>query len=634
MKKYIILFALGLVSLTSCTGLLDTYPRSQISDGNMWSTPNLTQAGMDGLMYTLYRHQDGLSTIVNKDGSCGFNRIGAEGMGYTSILDAGGESSFIRNATKRADGTENSAEWKSMYYTIHACNRAIAHMDKDVVGEQLYGQYICEARMIRAFCYTRLIMLFGEVPVYLDEVDDVNCTKGQSSWDECWAMIIKECTECLESPDFQTNNLSGERFCKPSKGMAYALRGNAYMWLAANKNPEIYPDGVGISAEKVKEYYTLAAADFANVKACGFGLWTGEWSALFSYENEHNREMIFPLEFTFTEGFSSIWQWVIGARSHLNSWTRLIPSTDFVDDFQWSDGREFKWADAIPDWNKLTEKQREVFFLRDSLISYRDSVAAGTSVEKYITLSGQLEKVISRVGEDVFNAYYLNFGNEARLRTGFEGRDPRLDKAVVTPYKKYKFINETSLTAIDFQLRWPRFKRQDGEVDSDLFPEFSSNMVYLWNKGIVNDGSTLDRVFDGTDWPLIRYTEIQLMWAEALVGAGRVGEALPLLNEIRTRGGMPPETSADPAKVLETIRYESRVELCLEGKDFFNEIRWGTYKETKFQGKDFWEPRSCWNSGGWKTGFYYVEHMWPLSAPLDEILMNANLKRRPWCWAY
>ena len=448
-------------------------------------------------------------------------------MGYTSILDAGSECSFIRNATKKAGGTENSAEWKSMYNTIHACNKAIEHLDKKVVGDKLYEQYICEARMIRAFCYTRLIMLFGEVPIYLEEVDDINCTKGQTVWDDCWEMIIKECTECIENEGFQTNNFSGERLYKPSKGMAFALRGNAYMWLAANKNPEIYPDGVDISASKIKEYYTLAAADFAKVKECGFGLWQGTWEDMFSYENEHSTEMIFPLEFTFTEGFSSIWQWVIGARSHLNSWTRLIPSAEFVDDFQWNDGREFKWSDVFGDWSSLSEKQREVYFLRDSLIAYKDSVAAGTTVEKYITLNGQLEKVISRIGQETFDNYYLNVGNEARLRTAYDGRDPRLDKMVVTPYKKYKFINDICLTAIDFQLRWPRFKRQDGEDNSDLWPEFASNMVYLWNKGIVADGSTLDRVFDGTDWPLIRFTEIQLMWAEALVGADRVGEALP-----------------------------------------------------------------------------------------------------------
>lgn len=634
MKKHIISLSACLLVLCSCTGLLDTAPRSQISDNTMWTTPSLSRAGIDGLMNTLYRHYDGLSTITPKNGTGGLNRVGLEGMGYTSILDAGSECSFIKNATKKADGTENSAEWKSMYQTIHACNKAIARLNKDVVGDKMYEQYICEAKMIRAFCYTRLVMLFGEVPIYLDEVEDVNCTKTQDVWDECWKMIIDECTECIDNSVFQTNNFTGDRLYKPSKGMAYALRGNAYMWLAADKNPEIYPDGTHISEEQIKEYYTLAAADFAKVKECGFGLWTGEWEALFSYENEHNKEMIFPLEFTFTEGFSSIWQWVIGTRSHLNSWTRLVPSTAFVDDFEWNDGRAFNWKEIFPDWNKLQDSQREVFFLRDSLSSYRDSVAAHTSVEKYITLNGQLEKVISRIGEDIYDKYYLNTGNEARLRTAYDGRDPRLDKAVVTPYKKHQFINETSLKAIDFQLRWPRFKRQDGEPDSDLWPEFASNMVYTWNKGIVNDGSTLDRWYDGTDWPLIRYTEIQLMWAEALLATGQVADAVNLLNEVRTRGGMPAVTSMDPAEVLKEIRYETRVELCLEGKDFFYEIRWNTFKQKKFNNKNFWDPRTCWNQGGWKTGYYYVEHMWPLSAPLDEIVMNANLKRRPWCWAY
>ena len=641
MRKNIILIVTALMSFTSCTGILDTAPKNEIGEAQMWTTPSLSRAGMDGLMYTLYRHVDGLSTIIAGNGTGGINRIGAEGMGYTSILDAGSNMSFLRDATKKASGRENSEEWKSMYQTIHACNRAIARLDRNVVGDALYEQYVCEARMIRAFCYSRLTMIFGEVPIYLDEIENEKCTRSQSPWDECWAMIINECKLCIDNAGFQTNNFSGDRLYKPSKGMAYAIRGNAYMWLAADKNPEIYPDGVSIGEEKKKQYYSLAAADFAKVKECGFGLWTGKWEDLFSYENEHSKEMIFPLEFSFTEGFASIWQWVIGSRSHLNSWTRLVPSSDFVDDFQWADGKEFKWEDCFEGWGKLSQKKREVFFLRDSLFAYRDSVIKynqpdyqGKKKEKYITLNGELEKVISRIGEETLNDYYLNLGNESRLRTAFDGRDPRLDKAVVTPYKKYKFVNEESQKPLDFVLRWPRFKRQDTVEDSDIFPEFASNMVYLWNKGIVNDGTTLFRSIDGTDWPLIRYTQIQLLWAEALVGADRVSEALPLLNEIRTRGGMPEETSTDPDKVMETIRYETRVELCLEGKDFFNEIRWGTFKDTKFQGNDFWDPRSCWGFGGWKTGYYYEEHMWPLSAPLDEILMNTNLRRRPWCWTY
>ncbi|MBQ7269649.1 MAG: RagB/SusD family nutrient uptake outer membrane protein [Bacteroidales bacterium] len=630
MRKTIILFTLA-VLVCSCQDILNTSPENQISEGKMWTSQAMSRAGMDGLMYPFYRNISGLSTLMSSDGKGGINRMGMEGMGYTSLFD--GTIPFLKEATKKAGGVENAAEWKNLFTAVQACNTAIARLKKEVVGEELYQQYICEARMIRAFCYSRLNMVFGEVPVYLEETTNAQCTKTQDSWDAVWTMVISECTECIENPLFQLNNFTGERLYKPSKGMAYALRGNAYMWLAANKNPEIYEGAAGISAEEIRKYYSLAAADFAEVKKCGFGLWTGAWEDMFLPANEHNREMIFPLEYTLTDGYSSSWQWVIGTRSQLNAWDRLVPSSDFVDDFEWADGSKFDWSQVFPAWNRLTEQQREVFFLRDSLNTFAAAVDAGSDNEKYITLTAQREKVISRIGEDVYNDYYLDLGNEARLRKAYDGRDPRLDKAVITPYKPYKMFNESCARPIDFVLRWPRFKRQDGESGSDLWVELSANMVYAWNKYIVADASTNDRNWDETDWPLLRFTQIQLMWAEALVGMGEVGKAVILLNEIRARAGMPDVTSSDPAEVLEEIRYESRVELCQEGKDFFNEIRWGTFQQTKFQGKKFWDPRSCWGQGGWKTGYYYTKGMWPLSAPLDEIVMNANLKRRP-NWAY
>lgn len=631
MKQHIIGIIVVVLTVYSCTGILDTAPKNQISDGNMWSTPSLSKSGIDGLMYPFYNHVSGISDLVPADGNGGLNRIGMEGMGYTSILD--GSIPFLKDATKKASNRENSAEWKSMYTVIHACNKAIAHLSKNVVGEALYDQYVCEARMIRAFCYTRLICLFGEVPIYLDETDNVNCTKTQDNWDTVWNMIIDECTLCINSSNFQNNNLSGERMYKPSKGMAYALRGNAYMWLAANKNPEIYADGISIDASDTKQFYALAADDFSKVKECGFGLWDGEWSALFSYSNEHNMEMIFPLEFSFTDKFASKWQWVIGSRSCFDygAWNRLVPAAEFVDDFEWADGSKFNWTQVFPDWNKLSPTQREVFFLRDSLETFATN---GSSDEKSITLRAQREKAISRIGQSVYDNYYIDLGNEARLRTAYDTRDPRLDKAVVTPYKKYPMYNTTAGKTIDFQIRWPRFKRQDDVDDSDLWIELSANMVYAWNKYLISDGTCIDRELDGTDWPLIRYTEVQLMWAEALLGTGDLGGAKVLLNEIRARAGMPDVTSTDASEILEEIRYETRVELCQEGKDFFNEIRWGTFKDKKFMGKDFFDPQSCWRAGGWKSGYYYIDGMWPLSAPLDEIVMNSNLKRRPKGWAY
>lgn len=623
--------------LTSCKGLLDTFPKGQISDGNMWSNKSLSTAGIDGLMYPLTRHVDGLNDLICGNGKGGINRIGTEGYGYTSLMDGGDQMPFLRQATKIASGRDISAEWKCNYTAIMACNKAIAHLKKEIVGDELYGQYICEAKMIRAYCYTRLNMYFGEVPIYLDETDNSQCTKAQSTWDQVWKMIIDECTSCIDDPYFQTNNITGIRPCKPSKGMAYALRGNAYMWLAANKNPEIYPDNPGIIEEDIEKYYKLAAADFAKVKECGFSLWqvneNQKWEDLFMEANEHNCEMIFPLEHSSNDGYESCWQWVISTRTNLSGWTRLVPSAEFVDDFEWKDGSKFKWTQIFPDWNKLKAAEREVFFLRDSLDTFAARVAAGSTREKEITLTAQREKVLSHVGQEVWDQYYLNNGNEARLRTAYDDRDPRLAKAVITPYKRYRLYNSSNPTPLYFQLRWPRFKQEDSVDDSDIWPEFQSNMVYFWYKGLVTDGSMISRGVDGTDWPIIRYTHIHLMRAEALANTGDIPGAKVLLNDIRRRAGMPEVTSSDYDEVINEIRYEERVELCTEGQDFFNEIRWGTYKEKKFNNKYFTDPQSCWRQGGWKTGYYYVDGMWPLSAPLDECVMNTNLRRRP-NWSY
>lgn len=44
----------------------------------------------------------------------------------------------------------------------------------------------------------------------------------------------------------------------------------------------------------------------------------------------------------------------------------------------------------------------------------------------------------------------------------------------------------------------------------------------------------------------------------------------------------------------EAVRYERRVEFPVEAVNFFDEVRWGTYKETKFQGQDVHGGQSWW----------------------------------------
>lgn len=99
----------------------------------------------------------------------------------------------------------------------------------------------------------------------------------------------------------------------------------------------------------------------------------------------------------------------------------------------------------------------------------------------------------------------------------------------------------------------------------------------------------------------IRYGDLLLMKAEALIELNRMGEALPIINAIRTRAGSAASTSRlvfadgsptgnwnvglysslgskdDARKIL---RWERRLELAFESKRFFDLVRWGIAEET------------------------------------------------------
>ena len=87
-------------------------------------------------------------------------------------------------------------------------------------------------------------------------------------------------------------------------------------------------------------------------------------------------------------------------------------------------------------------------------------------------------------------------------------------------------------------------------------------------------------------------------------------------------------------EVMEAIRYERRVELCLEGHDYFDEWRWGTYKQMKFGGRDTYGGQSWWKEWqGYDYNWYYTDDMYPWGAPASECQRNPNLKQKPG-WAY
>jgi starch-binding outer membrane protein, SusD/RagB family len=74
------------------------------------------------------------------------------------------------------------------------------------------------------------------------------------------------------------------------------------------------------------------------------------------------------------------------------------------------------------------------------------------------------------------------------------------------------------------------------------------------------------------NWPMYRYAGALLLLAECLVEQGKADEALPFLNQVRTRAGLPDLTQATKENVADEMRHE----LAFENHRWTDLIRTGT----------------------------------------------------------
>ncbi|MEO6734534.1 MAG: RagB/SusD family nutrient uptake outer membrane protein [Ferruginibacter sp.] len=82
------------------------------------------------------------------------------------------------------------------------------------------------------------------------------------------------------------------------------------------------------------------------------------------------------------------------------------------------------------------------------------------------------------------------------------------------------------------------------------------------------------------NWPVYRYAEILLLIAEALNEQGKTSEALPYLNQVRTRAGLANSIANSQIALRDDIMKERRTELAFENKRWLDLVRTNTASAT------------------------------------------------------
>jgi len=121
--------------------------------------------------------------------------------------------------------------------------------------------------------------------------------------------------------------------------------------------------------------------------------------------------------------------------------------------------------------------------------------------------------------------------------------------------------------------------RKDQSVITNFSVGGSITNEYYCNKWLHATQTPLNHDGFGIDVPILRYTDVVLMYAECLNEASyqAAGEAFTLINKVRTRAGLSPLTSAttpDQAAFRKAIMQERRVEFAFEGLRWWDLVRW------------------------------------------------------------
>ena len=94
-------------------------------------------------------------------------------------------------------------------------------------------------------------------------------------------------------------------------------------------------------------------------------------------------------------------------------------------------------------------------------------------------------------------------------------------------------------------------------------------------------GFTPNKNYTALNWPILRYADVLLMYAEAENEVNGPANALAAINTVRERAGIELlGADIDQATLRQEIRDERARELCFEALRKFDLVRWGIYVET------------------------------------------------------
>lgn len=156
---------------------------------------------------------------------------------------------------------------------------------------------------------------------------------------------------------------------------------------------------------------------------------------------------------------------------------------------------------------------------------------------------------------------------------------------------------------------------EDGSENNCFNVKFFENIKKRASLGLQSiDGDVVDRTYWPQNFPIVRFEDVLLMYAELV---GPTAEGYAAINRIRNRAGLLSLSGLSAEDFQQAVRKERQYELAGEGLRWFDLVRWNVYEKTM---KDLFDQYEMPQYAGFVTSDSYL---YPI--PLSQIQVRKDL---------
>lgn len=534
--------------------------------------------------------------------------------------------------------------WYTLYSGINRANIFLENIDRVTdIDDATKSQYIAEARFLRAFYYFNLVQCWGDVPFKTSSTQDVSgLDSPRTDKQQIYDFIVTEMSEAAENglPEFDSSDPG-----HISKSAAYGILARVCLFRAG----EHYRDSNAPSDETTLRSYFQQAKDFALQVYGKHQLASDYWQVFIDMcSNQYNTdgsESIWEIEFAGNNTSDVVAEGRIGniiglAGPDLSNSSDVTGSADpgYAYEFIFSTPKLYRlYCMDVNHGFSNPSNNISTSYTIDDLMGLQVNYASGTAEEK--AAAWELAKFKVKDRRFLWNIAPFVYVEGGGKNTGVTGRrfyegnyfvNASTDEDgtanllnVWNSYDNGRSYSYTCSSAQEAELeeQYPGFEYREGDY---MYNSTSSS----WQESSVGDytyrsgnnhftaniaracakfrreyeADKKDKNFTSINFPVLRYSDVLLMLAEAENELNGPANAISYLNEVRQRafGGDASynlQEGLTKDEFRQVLKDERGRELCFEMLRHFDLIRWGELSERMSELVEFAQIGGEWNQG-------------------------------------